>query len=724
MSTKKVIDSINKIISDINYKVIKKIGEGNFGTVKLAIHSFTGEKVAIKILEKTRISSIEDKERINRETEIMKKINHCNIVKLYQIVENKLNIYLIQEYIEGKDFMEYLNQKGKLKEVEACKFYHQIISALEYLHQCGIAHRDFKPENIILSNNTLLKIIDFGLGNLYNDSQLLRTACGSPCYAPPEMIKEECYSGASADTWSSGVVLYLMLCGRLPFYHEENTIMYQQILSGKFDLPNYLSNEAKDLLTKLLEIDPKKRIKFEKIKSHSWFNIINGNHLIHKGINIKEDIKPIDEEIIKKMEDIGFNKMELRFSLIKNFHNKVTTVYELLLKKKIATGQKSVADLFSDLYDEYMSKDINKIKHYGSLESALKHRICENNKKINILPNYYEDKYDDNNENIIIGDSGTVLERLIKAGKFSFDEENMRVNKVSNANKLKGQTEIRKESNPMENKYKTLTEIKINKSLKLRDKRCSLPNTDNNFKIVNEAQKMYMKKKTITKKNSKNFELKINNNKSKETENKIKEDKLEEDDWYKEVEAMVIGENKMENEMKMRDKRSTSLYKRKKNDEERKSPMILEEIIKTHKRVSSSVDMRPEKKMTSKNVNNHKFAKKNTTIQNHNKKGKINAINNSNKNKRKSTKFIASKTLTTSNKGKESKMKNDGYKYNTNPITRTSMKDPKGFKMDKRDVFGKIKKFEIEEKEDIIEKGKAGRKRGLSCARRSKKMKI
>ena len=430
------INSINQKISEIHYKITKKLGEGMFSTVKLATHSLTGEKVAIKILEKTRISKVEDKERINREIAIMKKLYHYNVAKLYQIVETKLTIYLIQEYVEGKELMDYLNKKGKLNEVEACKFYHQIISGLEYIHQCGIAHRDFKPENILLSNdNTILKIIDFGLGNLYKNNQLLKTACGSPCYAPPEMVKEENYNGALSDIWSSGIILYLMLCGKLPFYHEQNDVMYKQILSGKFDLPKYLSDNAKDILKKILEVDPKKRLKFEGIKAHPWFSIIDKNYLIHKGININEDIVPIDEEIIKNMEKIGFNKMEVKYSLIKNFHNKVTSMYDFLLKKKVESGKKSVGDLKSDLFDEYINNNENKIKFYGSLETALKSRICDDNKKISILPNYYEDKYDDNNEDVVVGDNGSVIERLIKSGRFTYDEENMCLNRVTNINK-------------------------------------------------------------------------------------------------------------------------------------------------------------------------------------------------------------------------------------------------------------------------------------------------
>jgi len=299
----------NKILSEISFKMGKKLGEGMFSTVKLATHSLTNEQVAIKILEKTKITKIEDKERINREISIIKRVNHFNIVKLYAVIETKLIIYLIQEHIQGKDFLEYLTKKGKLKESDACKYFHQIISGLEYLHQCGIAHRDFKPENILLTNNNqVLKIIDFGLSNTYKKGQLLKTGCGSPCYVPPEMIKEEGYNGALADIWSAGVILYLMLCGNLPFYHDDNQILYQKILAGKYDTPSHLSEDAKDILSKILEIDPKKRINFEGIKSHPWFSLIDKKYLMNKGIIINEDIFPIDEEILQDMEKMGFNK--------------------------------------------------------------------------------------------------------------------------------------------------------------------------------------------------------------------------------------------------------------------------------------------------------------------------------------------------------------------------------------------------------------------------------
>ena len=760
MKTKdNTLNSINQKISEIHYKVGRKLGEGMFSTVKLATHSLTGEKVAIKILEKTRISKAEDKERINREISILKKLSHFNISKLYQVVETKLNIYLIQEYIEGKDFMEYLKKKGKLKEIEACKFYHQLISGLQYIHQCGIAHRDFKPENILLTNNnTILKIIDFGLSNSYKKNQLLSTACGSPCYVPPEMVKEESYEGTLCDIWSSGIILYLMLCGKLPFYHEENDIMYEQILSGKFELPSYLSNNAKDILTKILEVEPRKRIKFEEIKSHPWFNLIDKNCLVHKGININEDIIPVDEEIIQKMEKIGFNKMEVRFNILKNFHNKVTTVYDLLLKQKIENGNKSIADLNSDLFDEYINNKKNKIAFYGSLENTLKNRICDENKKINILPNYYEDKYDDNNEDIIVGDNGSVIERLIKAGKFTYDEENMCLNRVTNTHKKSVKKEVKKENNnDGDSKFKTLSQMnnkpkKTQKKFENIEEKNSILN--NKEKTARGSPKITLKKSPnklkTSKKIDKNILLKscnIENNKEEKEEKENKKDD-DNDDWYKEIEAMIMGEKK-----NIRHKKSSSLHYRRKKDEDVKSSTLYDDNIRLNNLAFSNRDIKVQKtpKMTKLKVDKKKSKFTSINVEEQNVKPKSKFGNTSNLNRR----VLSPKYTTKKNIGKNGKnglkktekkieALNEYFYEDTIPNNKHLIQSTKTIKCVKKvkkegkpekseksekrksNNNNKIKKFQVyeDDKEDSLENVKVTRRRGLSCIKRTNRIKI
>jgi 5'-AMP-activated protein kinase catalytic alpha subunit len=717
-----LINSINTRISEIHFKVTRKLGEGMFSTVKLATHSLTEEQVAIKILEKTRITKLEDKERIYREISIMKKLHHFNIAKLYQVVENKLDIYLIQEHIPGKEFMEYLTKKGKLGETEACKFYHQIISGLEYIHQCGIAHRDFKPENILITNdNTILKIIDFGLSNTYKDKELLKTACGSPCYAPPEMIKEEKYNGALTDIWSSGIILYLMLCGKLPFYHEENDIMYEKILSGKFELPDHLSDKAKDILTKILEVDPKKRFNFEQIKEHPWFNIIDKNYLMYKGVNVDEDIMPIDEEIINDMEKMGFNKMEMRYSLIKNFHNKVTTVYDLLLKKKIERGKKSVADKNSDLFIEYINDEKNKIKFYGTIQNALKHRICDDNKTINILPNYYEDKYDEFNDDIIVGDTGSVIERLIKAGRFTYDEENMCLNKVSGSNKAKTKKENRKDNNDGDSKFKTVSQMQT------KPKKIQKENTE-----TEEKKNKVKSPKVPSPKKSPNKPKKPLPNKSEKSvgfqkrpvATEKKEDEEEDDnDWYKEIEAMITGEDRKSS---FKQKKSASLAKRKVKIEEKKNETVyLENTRKSFsnrsiKTAKTKKFVKDDKKKTkfnlSSSVNENVLKPSKTKVENTNTAPKHHKVM--------STKLNTNNKDLNQNGTKKKKMNNSVYQSSkTNKYMKIVKKDDK-----KLLKSNKVKKFEpeddSEDEDDIPEPTPVVRKRGLSCTKRSLKSKF
>lgn len=177
--------------------------------------------MAIKILEKNRITDQADVERVIREIKILKAIKHPNVIKLYEIIETKSNIYLIMEFASGGELFDYIVKKDRLSERESFKFYSQIIAGIEFLHSRHIAHRDIKPENLLLDSNKNLKIVDFGLSNTYKPGELLQTACGSPCYAAPEMIGGKSYNGIEVDIWSSGVTLYAMLCGYLPFEDQD-----------------------------------------------------------------------------------------------------------------------------------------------------------------------------------------------------------------------------------------------------------------------------------------------------------------------------------------------------------------------------------------------------------------------------------------------------------------------------------------------------------------------
>ena len=389
--------NINYSKNDISqYQIKGKIGEGMFGKVKLGIHLLTKEKVAIKIFDKGKIKNEKEVEYIEREISILKKLNHYNTIKLYNIIQNENFIFLIQEYVPNGELLHFLEnpENMNLTENHICKIYQQIISGIEYLHDIGIAHRDLKLENILLNRDKNIKIIDFGLSNKYNkeNGELLQSSCGSPCYAAPEMIKGIQYHGLDTDIWSSGILLYLMLCKSFPFNDKNNSKLYQKILSGKFNLPNYLSNEAKDLLSKLLKVNPIERIKLDEIKKHPWFNLYNPKNNYFYGIDINKIILPIDEEIIIDMINIGIEPNIVIDNIIRNCNNNITTIYYLLLQKKIKKGKKSIADFCSNFYMDYINDEKNKFIYFNNdidlvIQSRIKNinKICKNIRQIKLM---------------------------------------------------------------------------------------------------------------------------------------------------------------------------------------------------------------------------------------------------------------------------------------------------------------------------------------------------
>ena len=217
------------------------------------------------------------------------------------MIENHDYLYLIMEYCSGGELFQHIVKNRRLKEDEAAKMYQQIISGVEYIHKLGIVHRDLKPENLLLDHNNSIKIVDFGLSNLYKHGERLKTACGSPCYAAPEMIKGERYLGLGADIWSSGVILYAMVCGYLPFEDQNTKKLYQKILNADYKLPSFLSDEAKDLITRILNPDPTKRFSIEDIRDHPWYQQVKVRE--YRGIYVGKNPIPVDMDIIGKIND-------------------------------------------------------------------------------------------------------------------------------------------------------------------------------------------------------------------------------------------------------------------------------------------------------------------------------------------------------------------------------------------------------------------------------------
>ena len=251
-----------------NYIIKRTLGQGTFGKVKLGIYIPTREKVAVKILEKSKIIEKDDEIRVKREFEMLTKFNHINVILVTEIFESYDSYYSVMDYCEGGELFNYIVKKRRLSEEESSFFYYQIINGLEYIHSKGIVHRDLKPENLLLGKGNILKIIDFGLSNFYNGFNLLETPCGSPCYASPEMVSGNKYNGFKIDIWSTGIILYAMLCGYLPFEDENNDILFQKILECKLEYPSFLSEDSIDLMNRILVTQPEKRIVICDIKKY------------------------------------------------------------------------------------------------------------------------------------------------------------------------------------------------------------------------------------------------------------------------------------------------------------------------------------------------------------------------------------------------------------------------------------------------------------------------
>ena len=254
-----------------DYIIKETIGKGTFSKVKLGLNKITGEKVAIKILDKSKILQKEDLDRIIREMSILSKMDHSNVIKVYQIFEDEKNYFIIMEYCEGGELFNYIVKKGRLPEDEASFLFYQIINGVDYIFSKGVAHRDLKPENLLLTKNSEIKIIDFGLSNYYNGEKDLETPCGSPCYASPEMVSGNKYNGFNIDIWATGIILFAMVCGYLPFENPDNDKLFEQILKAELDFPEHVSEVCKNIIKKILVTNPKKRITIDQIKKHEFY---------------------------------------------------------------------------------------------------------------------------------------------------------------------------------------------------------------------------------------------------------------------------------------------------------------------------------------------------------------------------------------------------------------------------------------------------------------------
>jgi len=283
-----------------DYTLIKDIGEGNFGKVKLAKLKSTKEKFAIKILDKEKLKT-QTKSTLFNEIEIISRLDHKNIIHVEKILEDSKNFYIIMEYCEKGELFDYIVNKERLNPAEASLFFYQLINGVEYIHKQGFAHRDLKPENLLLTKEKILKIIDFGLCHDFDGENFLHTKCGSPSYAAPEILKGFPYDGFKTDIWCCGIILYAMLCGYLPFDGDNNQEIFQSIVECKPEFPDFLEDDSINLLIWILNSDPRERISIEEIKCHPFYLKGKSYYTIQY-----EESEISDEEKNNEINDINY----------------------------------------------------------------------------------------------------------------------------------------------------------------------------------------------------------------------------------------------------------------------------------------------------------------------------------------------------------------------------------------------------------------------------------
>ncbi|XP_061734533.1 serine/threonine-protein kinase SIK2 isoform X3 [Nerophis ophidion] len=319
------------------YDIERTLGKGNFAVVKLARHRITKTEVAIKIIDKTQLDAV-NLEKIYREVQIMKMLDHPHIIKLYQVMETKNMLYLVTEYAKNGEIFDYLAKHGPLSELEARRKFWQILSAVEYCHNRNIVHRDLKAENLLLDGHMNIKIADFGFGNFFQPGEPLATWCGSPPYAAPEVFEGQQYEGPQLDIWSMGVVLYVLVCGALPFDGPTLPVLRQRVLEGRFRIPYFMTEDCEHLIRRMLVLDPSKRLSVAQIKEHKWMalDVPVQRPLLYQQAPPAEGeagVGEYSEQVLRLMHSLGIDQHKTVESLQNKSYNHFAAIYYLLVER-------------------------------------------------------------------------------------------------------------------------------------------------------------------------------------------------------------------------------------------------------------------------------------------------------------------------------------------------------------------------------------------------------
>ncbi|XP_039484499.1 SNF-related serine/threonine-protein kinase [Drosophila santomea] len=334
------------------YDLEETLGSGHFAVVKLARHVFTGAKVAVKVVDKTKLDDV-SKAHLFQEVRCMKLVQHPNVVRLYEVIDTQTKLYLVLELGDGGDLYDYIMKHDSgLSEELARKYFRQILRAITYCHQLHVVHRDLKPENVVFFEKLgLVKLTDFGFSNKFLPGQKLETFCGSLAYSAPEILLGDSYDAPAVDIWSLGVILYMLVCGQAPFEKANDSETLTMIMDCKYTVPSHVSTDCRDLIASMLVRDPKKRATVEEIASSAWLKPIDepdsttstSEHFLP--LVSREQLGEEDHAfIIQKMINGNIaSKEEILQALDKNKYNHITATYFLLAELRLRRRREELA---------------------------------------------------------------------------------------------------------------------------------------------------------------------------------------------------------------------------------------------------------------------------------------------------------------------------------------------------------------------------------------------
>ncbi|EAY09063.1 AGC family protein kinase [Trichomonas vaginalis G3] len=278
------------------------LGKGAFSSVYKATNIQTRQKFAIKIFPKSNLKTIKDQERFQHEIDSMSLFKCDYIVKLHGFFWDTNNFYLVLDLCEGGELYDYIIENDKLGEATAALVFKEIAIGISYSHSFGVAHRDIKPQNILITEFPNIKITDFGLCGIIESSQLMNGFCGSPTYCSPECLTRQQYDGRLSDIWSMGVLLYTMVVGSPPWNTTSSANLLDQIFADNIQYPSHISKLCRSLISSMLKINPFERITMDEIMNHPWLKIAHFSPSKNENLNPAQPLFTIPEKPLALLE--------------------------------------------------------------------------------------------------------------------------------------------------------------------------------------------------------------------------------------------------------------------------------------------------------------------------------------------------------------------------------------------------------------------------------------